>query len=292
MTKRFHGIKQTLAKYPKKRKSFLRTTAASPPIASPLTFSPWYVRELSSELRGEISDTIPQRDEAWAIAPYPCLGNFTFLELGLSRSSLYPEVLSRVEAGDTLLDLGCAFGQDIRKLVFDGAPAENLYGTDLHAGLMEAGYSLFLDRPSLCSVFVAADIFDSTLTSPLAQLHGRIDIVYAGSFLHLFDWESQVAVAKRLVTLLRPRKGALVTGRQLGHVSAGSYPLGIDASGTMFRHDVASFERLWQVVGDETGSTWRVDALLEPAKPAGFTKAGEWGDPDGRLLKFSVLRDD
>jgi hypothetical protein len=51
----------------------------------------------------------------------------------------------------------------------------------------------------------------------------------------------------------------------------------------MFRHDGASSSELWRVVGEETASTWCVDAVLEePVEPAGFTRVGAWGDSDGR----------
>lgn len=69
--------------------------------------------------------TPAQRDQAWQIAPYPCIGGWMFLQLNMSLSPVYDEVLCRLKKGEKLLDLGCCFGQDIRKLVHDGAPSEN-----------------------------------------------------------------------------------------------------------------------------------------------------------------------
>ena len=66
-----------------------------------------------------------QRGQVWKIAPYPCVGGFKFLELNMSLSPTYGNVLSRLKGGDKLLDLGCCLGQDIRKLVYDGVPSEN-----------------------------------------------------------------------------------------------------------------------------------------------------------------------
>lgn len=48
-----------------------------------------------------------------------------FLQLNMSLSPAYDEVLSRLKNEQRLLDLGCCFGQDIRKLVHDGVPSEN-----------------------------------------------------------------------------------------------------------------------------------------------------------------------
>ena len=66
-----------------------------------------------------------QRDQAWRIAPYPCIGWWMFLQLYMSQNPVYGEVLYRLKKGERLLDLGCCFGQDIRKLVHDGVPSEN-----------------------------------------------------------------------------------------------------------------------------------------------------------------------
>ena len=43
----------------------------------------------------------------------------------MSVHPVYDEVVSRLKKDSKLLDLGCCFGQDIRKLIHDGVPAEN-----------------------------------------------------------------------------------------------------------------------------------------------------------------------
>ena len=57
-----------------------------------------------------------------------------------------------------LLDIGCCFGQDERKLVADGAPPQNIYGADLHRGFIELDYDLFLDWEKLTSKFFTGDV--------------------------------------------------------------------------------------------------------------------------------------
>lgn len=49
----------------------------------------------------------------------------------------------------TFLDLGTCLGQDVRKLIFDGAPVDSVYGTDLLAEFVEIGYDLFRDEEKL-----------------------------------------------------------------------------------------------------------------------------------------------
>ncbi|MCJ1298531.1 hypothetical protein MMC08_001321 [Hypocenomyce scalaris] len=265
---------------------------------------PWYnaqlqdieppARDIFEKYCGIPSDqVIPHivqlRERAWDIWPYPCIGRFNFLDLGISQSTLYPHILRRVKDGQTLLDLGCCFGQDIRKLVSDGAPAENLWGADLRAEFINLGYDLFLDKETLKTTFLTADIFDPE--SALKQLDGQIDIVYTGSFFHLFVWDDQVKVAKRVARLLKPRKGSLVLGRQVGTVKPGEYPHRTNPTGVMWRHDGASFASMWKEVGEATGTKWDVNATLDERSGfAGKTQGSEWSNPNMRRLRFEVQR--
>jgi SAM-dependent methyltransferase len=133
----------------------------------------------------------------------------------ISLSPDYPTVLQRLNSGkESFLDLGCCFGQELRKVAADGAPSENLYGADLRPEFFELGYRHFLDRDTLKSKFIAADIFDPS--SALSTLDGKIDIIYAGSFLHLFGYADQVTICKRIVKLLRDKKGSLLWGDRSG----------------------------------------------------------------------------
>jgi SAM-dependent methyltransferase len=204
---------------------------------------------------------ILQRDIAWAVAPYPCVGQFRFLSLNLYRHPLYSQVLQRVKSGSTFLDLGCCVGQDVRKLVFDGAPSENIYGSDLFAGYIDVGYQLFLDKDTCKAKFFAADIFDKK--SQLKDLEGKMDVVHAGLFLHLFNWKEQVAVAARIISLMYDRPGSLFLGSQVGGAEAGERDLQSKTTSgkprVAYLHDPESFRRFWNEVAALTGTSWKVD---------------------------------
>jgi hypothetical protein len=150
-------------------------------------------------------------------------------------------------------------GQDIRKLVHDGAPSENTFASDLKRNFWDFGYDMFLDKFSLQTMFMEADIFDAD--SQLKQLNGKMDIVNAASFFHLFDWDDQVKAAKRTVQLLKSVPGSLIIGRQGGKAEAGSFAH-VQKEMTAFWHNVESWTKLWKQVGQETGSEWKVDAVL------------------------------
>ncbi|KAI4191846.1 MAG: hypothetical protein LQ346_004574 [Caloplaca aetnensis] len=236
------------------------------------------------------------REKAWEIFPYPCIGQWRFLDLSISQHPAYPRILSRLkqppspeQPPTTLLDLGCCFAQDIRKLIHDGAPGHNLYGCDLNPEFLDLGYDLFLDCATCPAHFFAADIFAPN--DEMRPLEGKIDIIHAASFLHIFGWEDQVSICRQMIRLLRPQKGSLVIGRQVGNLAAGE--MGENAAnkfldkGHVWRHNDGSFRRMWAEVGEVTGTRWdvRVDSLVMEDE---WRK--EWRQEGVRRLVFEVER--
>lgn len=153
-----------------------------------------------------------------------------------------------MESGARFLDLGCCFGQIPRKLVLDGAPAAFVYGAELRGESIDLGYDLFLDRDKLAVQFLTADILDPN--SLLKETEGQMSIVYTGLFLRLFDWEGQRKTCERI---LKPEKGVLVLGQQVGSLVPCDVVPG-EGDTRVMRHDEAGFERLWNEVGERTGS--------------------------------------
>ena len=217
------------------------------------------------------------RTKAWAVYPWPCIGLYQFVNPNLSLSTRYPEIVRRLkEDNHRLLDLGCCVGQDIRRLVADGVPPQQLMGADLDRGFIDLGYELFSDGPSsaspLSTEFIIGDIFDPAFAT--AQ-RGTFDIVNANMFLHVFDLKKQMEAANRIAELLAPKPGSLVVGRQLGS-EEGKEEKNSAGSWNVFRHNVQTFKDMWKEVGD---GKWTVEAKLEKVP------LREW-----RLLSFVVER--
>ena len=71
--------------------------------------------------------------------PYPCLGRFRFLEIDLAKHPLYKSYVLPAMQGKLadqtevpiFLELGTCLGQDIRKLMYDGADPGRCFGTDI-----------------------------------------------------------------------------------------------------------------------------------------------------------------
>ena len=184
----------------------------------------------------------------------------------------------------TLLDIGCCLAQDLRKLVSDGAIAENVYACDLEYGFIDLGYELFADRDTLKSHFFAADIFDES--GRLSESDGMFDFVHVGSFLHLFTQENQIRACKRIIKLLKPHDGSTIFGRQMGNLNAMAIQNFLHG-GTMWQHDPSTFEHMWKVVGEETGTRWNVRAELDEGE--GWNQT-HWTSEGCRRLKFEVTR--
>ncbi|KAI9693608.1 MAG: hypothetical protein M1822_002879 [Bathelium mastoideum] len=175
----------------------------------------------------------------------------------------------------------------IIRVEFDGAPASNLYGSDLSAGFIELGYELFLDKDKFGATFIPADIFDPN--SNLKQLDGKIDIIQASSFFHLFDRNTQIELAKHVIALLKPQKGSLLFGRQVGRVEAGEVTAQSNPNRVLFRHNEATWAEMWAQIGKETGTEWETDSQLTSTRFTSPIK--EQLEADGvRQHQFTVRR--
>ena len=210
---------------------------------------------------------------AWEVFPYPCIGGFWFLSFGLAAHPHYETLLAELQSDPSkrFLDLGCCLGQDLRKLVYDGAPQANLYGSDIFADYEDAGYALFRDKNRFQGHFIAADIFDEDPEGPLVRTEGTWDVVSIFMFLHTFDLESATRACKRILKLLKNDAGSYVIGTQTGELTPKEFPLQppfVEKAGekTVYRHSRDSFVEMWEKVGREEGVALKIWAeTQEPA---------------------------
>lgn len=181
-----------------------------------------------------------------------------------SANPVYAAVVEAGKAGrTTYLDIGCCMGTDVRKLAYDGYPASQILGCDLRREYIDAGYKLYRDADSCPIHFFTSDIFTVPLSfSPprsegvnisevteLAQLQGAVTHIYTGALFHLFDEQTQYAIALRIAALLRREPGAGVFGRHSGLEEAGMID---DHLGrTRYGHSVDSWPLLWKTVFTE-----------------------------------------
>ncbi|KAL9066105.1 MAG: hypothetical protein Q9161_007763 [Pseudevernia consocians] len=270
----------------------------------------WYTENITSlpatgrKLLEDYSGILPEhvlphvlalRDEAFAIWSYACIGQVRFLDYTLPHHPYYAPTLARLRSGARFLDAGCCFGQELRFLAHnEQIPAEQLYGLDLEPGFMEMGYTLFRDKDRFDAHMLSGDLMADPAApeaQELAELDAGMDVVYVASVLHCWAWDDMIRATKRLVSLTRAVPGSMIIGNQMGSLNAGEYPMPT-GKGCNYRHDVASMERFWKQVGEETGSRWEVESGL--FYPAAVKENSEhsWAkaDPGLRMIWFMATR--
>lgn len=277
--------------------------------SSPLSYLPRYKRT-------SLKHHTAQRNRAWEVHPYPCLGQFRFLELNLAHrpGDLYPRLLSLLTTSTPpspssppgpplFLDVGACLGQDLRKLIADGAPPHTVAGAELSPTFIALGHELFRDRADEVRVvqanILAADLLlrpesvgqPQPQSQPLAAWRGSLKVVQLGMILHLFGWEEQITAFVNAIGLLRDEKGVLVIGQATGNVDGVETrtlsPGGEDRR--TWKHNTTSFERLVRDVEARTGTRWVVKAELDEGLSVNDGKR-TWDDPRTRRLLFEMQR--
>ncbi|KAJ3561953.1 hypothetical protein NP233_g9878 [Leucocoprinus birnbaumii] len=219
------------------------------------------------ELRDHI---VGVQEKAYQVYRYPCIQAFAFTKLKISLQPAYKRVLElpKTRPGAILLDIGCCFGNDLRKAVIDDWPVENAVASDLRSEFWEYGHELFKSTPkTFPAAFIPGDSFSPDLIEPrapfyseptashptdlrtlksLTPLQGHISAIHASSFFHLFDEEQQFLLAKQLATLLSPSPGSIIFGSHGGRPVKGLRTEVSNSRGEhMFCHSPESWMDLW-----------------------------------------------
>ncbi|KAF8852257.1 hypothetical protein BDZ45DRAFT_113569 [Acephala macrosclerotiorum] len=230
--------------------------------------------------------------------PYPCITTSHFLQFEGTQHRLFDTILSRLTAPNStqnFLDIGCCFGQDICMYAYRGPPIQNLYGVDLYPEFLELGYELFNDRARLGGHFYAGNIFAPPGKSTVDLLQGKVDMISATAFLHLFTWVEQVAACFRMISFLKPfnekdQDQQVIFGKQTASVGPGvRIRDSVDQGrGELFMHDLWTFKKLWKEVGSITGTEWEVKGQLKELPWHGVN--GIIDANSARLMEFEVWR--
>lgn len=235
-----------------------------------------------------------QRDKAWQVYPYPCIGQFRFLQLNLCQLPSYGAMVQRLKDGARYLEIGCCLGQDIRKLVADGVPSGQLYGIELEKEFIDLGYDFFKDRDSLEAHLFQADILDRSSSDGLDALSGTMEFVHLGMVLHIFEWDQQREILERCITLLKAQPGVMILGQAVGNVEGGGLstagPAGASSTGKVgFKHNVTTFQKLWKEIEERTGARWECRASIDGGLGVD-SGARKWDTASARRLVFEVER--
>lgn len=229
---------------------------------------------------------------------------YRFLNLALSRHPMYQTVilprLKDPNSDDILLDIGTCFGQDVRKLLYDGVSAARIKAGDILTEFWELGFELFRDRDRIPNglFLYPANLFDP---DSILSHSGKFGIIHMNAVFHLFDYENQVKMAKQVAKLLRPGPGALIVGQQSANFNAGEYPSRSgDPNKSLYRHNSESWAQMWERVGKELASETGAEDFkfkaeselfrIEPPKGVERPDGGQWSQLGFSRMRFTVER--
>lgn len=222
---------------------------------------------------------------------YPCIGRWSFLNLQSIQDPHFNTAVKRLKnstdsdvesnSSDALLDIGCCIGQMLRKLVQDGIDPKRLFGTDLHPEFISIGTELFNDGGGGLT-FAAGDMLDPE-DEALKALDGKMTLIHAANFFHLFTWEEQLKIGARIVRFLRlDTIDAIIFGRQIGTHK----PREKEGRKKSFLHNQESLQKLWGEIGEKTGTQWSV--LVNVNEERAVDIPG-FGDAD-RYIRFGIYQ--
>ncbi|KAK5996710.1 Methyltransferase prhM [Cladobotryum mycophilum] len=239
---------------------------------------------------GEIDDHLYKiRDNALFVQKYPCICDWAFTNLSKTLTEDFQAAIKRLQApnsGDALLDLGCCLGQIVRQLAYQGIPTEKLYGADLFQEFLDIGFELFRDEGKWpADHFTAIDLLSKD-EGVKEKLQGKVTIIHAAKLFHLFDWADQVSIAVRVLDFLKPDvPNPMIFGNQVGkRDNPGTTPI---AGINLFLHNPGTLQRMWDEVGEATGTRWRVEAAFLDKKAEELPGLSE----DCWYLGWAVYRD-
>ena len=235
---------------------------------------------------------------AWEIFPWPCIGEFWFISLGLSLHPSYQSLLTRLRSPSTperFLDLGTCLGQDLRKLVFDGVPVQSVYGSDVFSDFERVSHELFHDADTFKDRFIGASIFDEDTDNALVKTKGTWDVISIVKFLHIFDWATQIRACKIILKLLSRKPGSMVIGAQTGSTEPGEQlvkpPFVAEGEHrSVFQQSAETFTEMWKIVEQDEGVHLRVDVVYDDQEDRERGKKEEEAEGNKKFFSGSKQR--
>jgi len=184
------------------------------------------------------------RIAALNVRSYKCIKEWYFLLVRIQNNPYYNEIIKDA-SNKTYLDIGCCFGIDMRQLLIDGVNPQNICGVDIESNFIQSGFDLFEDKHILSDRFIIANFLEEKFYEQIIKkLGGPVDVIYAGSVIHLLEEKDIAKLVLTVFTLLKP--GGVFLGQTAGSAHAGIQSL---LMGLKFLHSKDSLTSLLRETG-------------------------------------------
>jgi len=159
------------------------------------------------------------RIEALNVHAYKCIKDWYFLLIRIKFNPYYKDIIKDAE-NKLYLDLGCCFGIEMRQLIVDGAKLQNIIGVDIENSFIEGGFAIFNDKDKLGDRFITTNfLYNSFIDFILKKFGGPVDVIYAGSIIHLLTENESAKLLSTAFALLKD--GGILLGQTAGASHAG-----------------------------------------------------------------------
>jgi len=158
-----------------------------------------------NELRNHV---IKVKEDVSKLHVYICIERNNFL---LPRIDRYPAYEKLVLASKEhtianslfrVADIGCCFGTDTRKLVFDGVHRSSIYSIDVNDGYWNLGFEMFGDKDILKVNTLFTDVSAKSFGEEHSDLTNKFNFVYTGAVLHVFAKDEAEQFVQNIYNLL------------------------------------------------------------------------------------------
>ena len=186
---------------------------------------------------------------------YRCIQSLSFLKPKVQNLEAYARLLETYhrQGKVKVVDLGCCFGQETRKLMVDGIPPEMIWAVDVIDGYWAAGLELYSDGEDskqrishVNTVFAdpcAAEVDDKIVP----MLTADFDCVILMYVFHVLSLAQSEKLVQRMSLMLK--KGGFVMGTCVGSTEAKDWHLTPDGKSTRHLHSIESLTELFSRCG-------------------------------------------
>eukprot|EP00475_Leptophrys_vorax_P042861 TRINITY_DN807_c0_g1_i1.p1 TRINITY_DN807_c0_g1~~TRINITY_DN807_c0_g1_i1.p1 ORF type:complete len:324 (+),score=96.49 TRINITY_DN807_c0_g1_i1:1346-2317(+) len=224
-----------------------------------LEFLSQYTRNVmdKSALREHVMSVIEAVEKS-GLHVYRCIGRLRFLTPKVQESgAIYHEMIKKPSA--QIADVGCAFGQETRKLILDGVQPQDITVFDLHDGYWNLGMKLFMDEGKIAVNQVFGDLAASSAGEEgggidlyAKKLVEKFDFVFALAVLHCLSEEQVNAFVGNVFRMMKTNSQAKffgVTGGTVGNAGNASGVLTPSGNNERFLHTAESLTTLLTAAG-------------------------------------------